>query len=127
MSEEYKVNPWDIVDEERAKVKQLEAYLEAAQKEIIEWENREASCCPEDVPFEDVIKKLRADLEAAKAENAILNRMVASMALFMRGDGLAENVISEYHDEAEKDLVNQKAIRDEMAGIFSDELRRLLK
>lgn len=39
---------------------------------LMEWENREGSCCPEGVPFEKVIEKLRAELEAAKRDNAQL-------------------------------------------------------
>lgn len=39
------------------------------RKALMEWENREGSVCPEGVPFEKVIEKLRAQLEAAQEQS----------------------------------------------------------
>jgi hypothetical protein len=33
--------------------------IERLREELDDWRNREAACCPEDTPFEDVISKLR--------------------------------------------------------------------
>lgn len=39
------------------------------EKNVLEYEEREASCCPEDFGFEDVITHLRAENERLKEEN----------------------------------------------------------
>ena len=41
----------------------LERKLEHAEEKLLEWENREAGCCPENTPFEQVMAELRAKLE----------------------------------------------------------------
>ena len=41
----------------------LEAENRRLQKEVLNWEDREAACCPEDYGFEEVIKSLREENE----------------------------------------------------------------
>lgn len=48
----------------------LQAEIDRLRAALMAWENREGSCCPEGVPFEKVIEKLRAELEAAKTKLA---------------------------------------------------------
>lgn len=45
-----------------AKEDRMRAELEAAHKRILEFENREAACCPEDRTFEEVIASLRRQI-----------------------------------------------------------------
>jgi len=47
---------------------------DALRKQLDEWEEKEAACCPEDFGFEEVIKSLRKQLEVAvEAIDTIIN------------------------------------------------------
>ena len=58
-----------------ARVKELESQL-------MDWENREASCCPENTPFEEVIKRLKStiyqrDTALFEARDLLLNLRIS--------------------------------------------------
>lgn len=60
----------------------LQAEIDRLRAALMEWENREGSCCPEGVPFERVIQKLKAELESAKRDNAQLTAALVRIAQF---------------------------------------------
>jgi hypothetical protein len=53
---------------------EVKARAERAEAAVVEWENREASVCPENVPFEHVIKALRTEKERAEAAVAEMRK-----------------------------------------------------
>jgi len=47
------------------KYKKLQDEYDALRKQLDEWEEKEAACCPEDFGFEEVIKSLQTKLDVA--------------------------------------------------------------
>jgi len=58
---------------------EVKARAERAEAAVVEWENREASVCPENVPFEHVIKALRTEKERAEAAVAEMRSMIPEL------------------------------------------------
>ncbi len=50
----------------RTQVEVLTGQLERSQKAVLEWEDREAKVCPENVSFESVIERLTKERESWK-------------------------------------------------------------
>ncbi len=55
----------------RSQVEALTGQLERSQKAVLEWENREAKVCPENVSFESVIERLTKERDQAQAACAV--------------------------------------------------------
>jgi hypothetical protein len=86
----------------------LRAELEKVKIELLEWENREASVCPEGVPFERM-------LELQEEENIILTRMVDDMAQDLVGIKSSWNpkiidTVEKYRKQAKKCLEDKKGL-----------------
>ena len=57
-------------------ISKLQAQLTTAKKQILDYEQIEASVCPEDVGITEYVANLQAKLAEAKAENERLNELV---------------------------------------------------
>ena len=51
------------------RIKQLQAELATALKQLIDYEQVEASVCPEDIGIADYVARLRTELDEVKTEN----------------------------------------------------------
>ncbi len=54
-----------------SQVEVLTGQLERSQKAVLEWEDREAKVCPENVSFESVIERLTKEMDQAQAACAV--------------------------------------------------------
>ena len=75
----------DRIMEDRAaalkRAEAAEAERDRYKRDVSEYEEREAACCPEDVGFEEVIASLRERAEKAEAEVARLKAVLAPVEL----------------------------------------------
>jgi hypothetical protein len=70
-SANYLVSCINCADKDK-RIADLKAALKRANDSIMDWENREAAICPEDVGFEEVIKALRKALAERTRERDAL-------------------------------------------------------
>jgi polyhydroxyalkanoate synthesis regulator phasin len=78
MSEElgdYMFVPRGSVIETDKHMNEIYSTIDALRKQLDEWEEKEAACCPEDFGFEEVIKSLRKQLEELQKGN---NNLISS-------------------------------------------------
>jgi septal ring factor EnvC (AmiA/AmiB activator) len=92
----------------------LLAKVEALTRDVLRHENREASCCPEDVGFEELIKGLRDDVARLTRERDEAQFKVAKLEP-------AILKLNEACDKAESALV----IAETTAANLHDEIRKL--
>lgn len=89
----------------------LQAEIDRLRAALMAWENREGSCCPEGVPFERVIEKLKAELEAAQETITALNKRVKEEEA--RANGIGNRIAKE---KAEADCKRIRLERDRLRG-----------
>ena len=81
----------------RCAAKQLQAELATAKKQILDYEQSEASVCPEDVGIKEYVANLQAEITTAKEENERLRELREELCLIIdRGVSVARPVA--YHE-----------------------------
>lgn len=76
------------------------------RRRLAEIEEREAACCPEDVPFDEYIRALGGQLARARAEIERKNRLIEQMRAALKIAAPCVKEIFGYHS---KDYVEIKA------------------
>ncbi len=70
----------ELCDQIEAELARTKEERDRAQRDLANWEEREAACCPEDVAFDELIPALRADRDRLREDLRHANEDYAKLA-----------------------------------------------